>query len=278
MATPKIIVGVAAFNNEKCLIECLDSVYVFTGFRSDVGYILVDNGSTDETGAMMDEWTGAMGEHAHCIHVGENSGCSEGWNYIFEKCKEYDPNPEWLILLNSDIQILRKDWVGELLACVKDDVAVVEALGVLHHPGGQLQHVGSAATLYRFSALYELWAEEEHRRRQRGPWDSERFFIWESDIDVFNALRSRGWWPALASQGVHVLHLCGKTSNAVWMDKADENKKKERAVLDAKWSGQSEMEREWWDYRKELGCIESLRQSTGRSKDPDRIKELYPWL
>jgi glycosyltransferase involved in cell wall biosynthesis len=267
---PNTIIGVVAHNNADILDPLLRSLHAFT--TGDVGYVFVDNGSEDGTGALFGRFL--HGHDGHLRGRAENEGCNQGWNLIFEKAMEQDPNPQWLILLNSDIQVLRPGWNEELTGSVPNEAATCEALGVLHHFGGELQHVGSAATAYRFSALFELWAEDKQRRKQTGPWDVENFPGWEGDIDVFNALQSRGWLPSLARQGVHVLHLCGRTECA--LREGEEFKAYQRAArlhLLKKWNGDAEW-KAWWGHRAKLGATRAFRDGV----DEAWARELYPWL
>lgn len=281
---PNTVIGVVAHNNEDCLDACLRSLHAYTS--PDAYYVFVDNGSEDATAEMFEKFLSV--HDGVLIKPGENTGCNQGWNLIFKQAKLFDPNPDWLILLNSDIQVLRPAWDREMVSVLELDktAATAEALGVLHYPGGNLQHVGSAATAYRFSTLFELWAEDEERHRQDGPWDVERFPGWEGDIDVFNALRQRGWWPGLARQGVQVLHLCGATECALRQgEEFQAYKQAARAVLVKKWPT-LQYYHEWWGHRRKIGAIETVLLGTASNGHPifadgvdeDKVRELYSWL
>ncbi|MHC4619394.1 MAG: glycosyltransferase [Planctomycetota bacterium] len=284
---PETIIGVVAHNNEEVLDPCLRSLHAFTSPYPEVDYIFFDNGSDDETLPMMQRFI--MSHRGHLMHSAENQGCNQGWNQIFERAKEYNPNPKYLILINSDVQILRPMWDRELIQTIEESdpmTATCEALGVLHYPGGNLQHVGSAAICYRFDALFELWAEEEDRHSQTGPWDVENFPGWEGDLDLFNALRKRGYWPSLAKQGVQVLHLCGATECALRQGEEFERYQREaQHILAQKWAD-TPYRKEWWGKRMELGAIETLLEYTDDRGHPHfrdgvnevAVREVYPWL
>jgi GT2 family glycosyltransferase len=265
---PDTVIGVVAHNNEEELDGLLRSLHAFT-CHDNVHYVFMDNGSEDGT---MDAYRGFAGTHPETtiIRTAENTGCNNGWNQIFKVSAM--SLFKWLILLNSDIQVLRTGWNLELIEAFEADVAVVEALGVLHHPGGGLQHVGSAATAYRFGAIYALWAETAELHCQDGPWDVEYLPGWWGDIDLFNKLHDRGWHPGMAKQGVHVLHLCGKTERRLRDgDEFEAYKQEQTAKFVERWGPEGG---EWWKTRYDAGAIEILAQRN----EEDRIQELYPWV
>lgn len=74
---PKITVLVAVFNDEKHLPECLDSLLEQT--LCDIQIACVDDGSTDNSGAILDEY--ASRDKRICVkHFKENQGMSKARN------------------------------------------------------------------------------------------------------------------------------------------------------------------------------------------------------
>ena len=89
-----ISVIVPIYNTEKYLPKCLDSLVSQT--FHDVEFILVDDGSTDNSGAIIDQYTDPRFRIFHT----ENHGLSSARNFGIEKARG-----EWLMFVDSD------DWV-----------------------------------------------------------------------------------------------------------------------------------------------------------------------
>ena len=89
-----ISVIVPIYNTEKYLQKCLDSLACQT--FADVEFILVDDGSTDNSGAIADQYTGPR---FRVFHTG-NHGLSAARNFGIEKARG-----EWLMFVDSDDRV-----------------------------------------------------------------------------------------------------------------------------------------------------------------------------
>lgn len=89
-----ISVIVPIYNTEKYLPKCLDSLAAQT--YPDVEFILIDDGSTDNSGAIAEKYTDPR---FRVFHTG-NHGLSAARNFGIEKARG-----EWLMFVDSD------DWV-----------------------------------------------------------------------------------------------------------------------------------------------------------------------
>ena len=89
-----ISVIVPIYNTEKYLPKCLDSLAAQT--YPDVEFILVDDGSTDNSGVIADQYTDPRFRVFHT----ENHGLSAARNFGIEQARG-----EWLMFVDSD------DWV-----------------------------------------------------------------------------------------------------------------------------------------------------------------------
>lgn len=94
----KVSVIVPVYNVEKCIYKCIESILnqTFTDFE----LILVDDGSTDDSGIICDEYA-TKDSRISVIHK-KNSGLSEARNYGIVAA-----NGEYLSFIDSD------DWVEE---------------------------------------------------------------------------------------------------------------------------------------------------------------------
>lgn len=93
---PKISIIVPVYNCEKYLERCLDSIINQT-FRN-WECILVDDGSTDRSGKILDEY--AEKDDRFAVFHKSNKGVSSARNYGMLKCKG-----DWVTFVDSD------DWV-----------------------------------------------------------------------------------------------------------------------------------------------------------------------
>ena len=85
MAEIKMSIIVPAYNAEKYLERCLDSLVNQDLSTKEYEVIVINDGSTDRTGAILHEYSNRY-SYFHCITV-ENSGVSEARNYGCRKAK-----------------------------------------------------------------------------------------------------------------------------------------------------------------------------------------------
>lgn len=109
MSTFSIIIPV--YNVAPYLRECLDSVLsqTFTDWEA----ICVDDGSTDESGAMLDEYA-EKDKRFKVIHKA-NAGVSAARNAALKVV-----NGNWVLFLDSD-DLLRECALDDILTCAKED-------------------------------------------------------------------------------------------------------------------------------------------------------------
>lgn len=96
MNQPKISVIVPVYNDEKWLRRCVDSILTQT--YTDFELLLVDDGSTDGSGAICDEYT-AKDSRVHVFHQ-PNGGVSSASNLGLDNARG-----EWISFVDSD------DWM-----------------------------------------------------------------------------------------------------------------------------------------------------------------------
>ena len=112
---PKISVVIPVYNVEQFLRECVDSVLEQT--VSDFEIILVDDGATDSSGAICDEY-GAKDQRVRVIHQA-NGGLSAARNRGLDAA-----NGEYIYFLDSD-DYLAPNTLEALLECAEQAAADV---------------------------------------------------------------------------------------------------------------------------------------------------------
>lgn len=121
MNSPLVSVIVPVYNVAPYLEQCLDSI-VNQSYRN-LEIILVDDGSTDESGAICDRYA-EQDSRIRVVHK-ENGGLSSARNVGLDKM-----TGEWVLFVDSD------DWIElntlELLFEQKDECAEIVEFGIVH--------------------------------------------------------------------------------------------------------------------------------------------------
>lgn len=92
----KYTVITPVFNREDCVERCLESVTRNIGERDDVEHIVVDDGSSDETPAIINKYAD-LHPHVHCIFFPHNQGVNAARNVAIASAKG-----KFCIILDSD--------------------------------------------------------------------------------------------------------------------------------------------------------------------------------
>ncbi len=121
MPSPKISVIVPVYNAEKWLRRCVDSILAQT--YTDFEVLLIDDGSTDGSGVICDEYT-ALDSRVRTFHK-PNGGVSSARNLGLDNARG-----EWICFVDSDDEIRsfqglhEIDWNSEM---------VLFPLRIIHH-------------------------------------------------------------------------------------------------------------------------------------------------
>ena len=107
---PKISIIVPVYNCKKYLRQCLDSILSQT-FK-DWECLLIDDGSTDESGSICDEY--ARRDNRFAAYHKENGGLTSARNYGLERSVG-----EWIMHVDGDDWI-EVDSIERLLQTAKD--------------------------------------------------------------------------------------------------------------------------------------------------------------
>lgn len=100
----KVSIIIPVYNSEKALRRCLDSILAQT--MTDYECILIDDGSTDSSGTICDEY--ALKDNRFCVFHKENGGVSSARNLGLDNAKG-----EWISFVDSD-DTIETSFLGSL--------------------------------------------------------------------------------------------------------------------------------------------------------------------
>ena len=245
--SPRVSIVIPLFDKVELTQKCLESIAANT---PDGTYevILVDNGSTDGTPALLDCLEGNVKIVRNERNLGFSVACNQGAALA---------STEAILFLNNDIEA-RPGWLEPLLETLDVDASVGGAGSRLLFPDGTIQHAGvallstpqSANPLGAFHLYYGEDADfpdagfpKEYqvltgacllvRRslfREVGGFDE---FFWNGceDIDLCLKIRERGWKLVYRPESVLVHHESKSGAERFSRVKANEK------LLSARWFG-----------------------------------------
>ena len=111
----KVSIIIPVYNTGNKLCRCLDSV--LAQFYQDYECIVIDDGSTDNSPIIIDEYAG-KDARIKAVHK-KNGGVSSARNCGLKIAKG-----EWLVFVDSDDSLL-PNHIDSLMAAVADDVDLV---------------------------------------------------------------------------------------------------------------------------------------------------------
>ena len=113
--SPKLSIIIPIYNTEAYLPQCLDSV--LSQSYTDFELLLVDDGSTDNSGAICEEY--AQKDTRIKVFHTKNGGICSARNIGLDNAQG-----EWIYLVDSDDELL-PDGLRTMVECINDDVDVV---------------------------------------------------------------------------------------------------------------------------------------------------------
>jgi O-antigen biosynthesis protein len=117
----KVAIVIATYSQSKLLEKCIDSLKKITSYKYYKIYLVDDSG----TGKIANEVRGKFKDIKYIINE-ENLGCSKSYNAgMKEALRDY--NPDYVILLNDDIEFVDEKWLEKAISAGEKD----EKIGIL---------------------------------------------------------------------------------------------------------------------------------------------------
>ena len=156
----KVSIIIPVYNTGNKLCRCLDSILAQS--YKDYECIVVDDGSTDDSPAIIDEYA-TRDARLKVVHK-ENGGVSSARNYGLNIA-----SGEWLVFIDSD-DFLMPDHIESLMGAATDDVDLVMTGFRFLHPDKITEHGYNAGKYIGIESIRKFISETEFLRFQV-PWD-----------------------------------------------------------------------------------------------------------
>src|SRR5438552_13711346 len=203
---PLVSIVVVNWNGLKFLDDCLASLARQTWLERE--FILVDNGSSDGSRAVIGSWTKWL-PNAQAVFLPNNTGFCRANNLAFARARG-----EWIALFNNDA-VADPTWLEELLRYgdVERRIGMLASKILFHDPPGVIDKAGhliywdgqnrGRGTMEADTGQYDraeeiLWPDAcaalYHRQllEETGGFD-ETFFAFGDDADLGIRARLLGW-------------------------------------------------------------------------------------
>ena len=122
---------IPVFNNVDYTFQCLRSLLRDVDLQHNE-IIIVNNGSTDQTGKLLDRLQGVVGAIHNSTNVGFGQACNQGAHLA---------RGRYLVFLNNDT-VVKPGWLGNLVSTIETNATVGAVGSMLVYPDGSLQEAG----------------------------------------------------------------------------------------------------------------------------------------
>ena len=177
----KVAIVILNWNGREMLSRYLPSVLASAG-ADGVGVYVADNGSTDDSVAMLRRDF----QQVHLILLKENHGFAEGYNLALQQV-----DAEYVVLLNSDVEV-NEGWLSPLLAYMDahSEVAACQPkIRSLRQPNS-FEYAGAAGGyIDRYGYPYCRGRIMDKVEEDRGQYDSVAPVFWATGAALFIRLQ-----------------------------------------------------------------------------------------
>jgi GT2 family glycosyltransferase len=154
MKAKKVAIIICTYNQEKLLEICLNSLKSKTNYKNYKVYFVDDSG-IGEIGKNIKKkfkWVDVTANK-------KNSGFSKSNNVGIKKAiKDY--NPDYVLLLNDDTEIVDKNWLNKIIETGESD----DSIGILGcriiYPDGSLQNLGGKIEKWKIGSISQFDEDE----------------------------------------------------------------------------------------------------------------------
>ncbi len=136
-----VAIIIVNWNQKKLLATCLSSLKKKTNY-SAYNVVVVDNGSLDGSAELVKQsfpWADVLAlDRNYGFSVGNNQGIM----HSLKKLK-----PDYVLLLNNDVEIVQPDWLSRMVSAAESDGEVGIVGCKLIYPDGKTQYIGTKVTV-----------------------------------------------------------------------------------------------------------------------------------
>lgn len=148
----KVVIVVLNYMNYRETFQCVDSVLSQKGINFEI--VIVDNGSPNESYKKLRERYG-KNKLIHLLRSNKNYGFAKGNNIGIHYAKQ-KLSADFLLLLNSDTELIQDDYISILLSKYEENVAVISSR-IIQKKGGIQdkydEYVEFPSTLFQYVLL-----------------------------------------------------------------------------------------------------------------------------
>lgn len=124
------------WNKKDLLAKCLNTLKAKTDY-DNYRVVVVDNGSQDSSAEMVRKKFSWVELIENKENLGWSKGNNVGIKYVLE-----NHDPEMILVINNDIEVIEKDWLKKLVTvCSKTNVGITGCK--LLYPDGKIQNAGT---------------------------------------------------------------------------------------------------------------------------------------
>lgn len=237
---------IPTYNQKSYLKSCIDSIVDHTDLPYEI--IVVDNGSTDGTGAYLQE----IGTQVRCRMLDRNRGFAGAVNAGLMMAKGTT-----LVLLNNDT-LVTENWLDNMLACLHSDERIGMVGPVTNYIGGDQRievPYTEIADMHEFARLYNVsnpskWVKTDRligfcllfRREllERTGYLDEGYEVGNYEDDDFNIrVRLQGYSLVMAQDAF--IHHFGSVSIKALGERLEEVNRHNMQYYMDKWSNPHEL-------------------------------------
>jgi GT2 family glycosyltransferase len=170
----------------------------------DIEWVIINNGSTDKTWAVLSEWGYTMGDQLVHLHLNKNTGFAPGNNRGVEVAKG-----DIFVFLSNDVQI-GGDYITPIRKAVESNKSALYGPEIFTHNTGW--NTFNATGPIAYIAGWCVAAEREFWGKV-GPWD-ERFIPCDYEDMDLSYMATLSGFP-LVKIDLPLKHDSGKSAEAI---------------------------------------------------------------
>lgn len=223
----KVSVIVPVFNQSHLTNNFLNVHYNLYNYNKHIELIIVDNGSTDNTPAILNYWINRFSDNLKIIRLEQNKGFSGGNNVGFEQA-----SGEFIIFTNNDV-VFSGPYVLPLLSLhEKVPNSLIGAELITTNTGWNLFKTKQQEPVLIPYIAGWLVAGSKDLFSKLGVWDERYYPCDYEDIDLSYTASNLG--VNLAKVSIPANHLFGQTASKSTFDRNTITLKNQKIFLD-KW-------------------------------------------